>query len=270
MGAAAAGALSSRADRRADLAVLSGFDGLAQAYAGAETSRAGCEARDFVSWISPEPAGCVLDVATGCALVARNLAPWVKRVIALDLSHSMLCQARRAEGLGANLFFASGNAACLPFPDALFDLLTCTYALANFRELLVMLRESARVVSRSGRVALMDVIAPEDPSQQAQLNALEAMRGDFYTYIRAYSEWLELFRSAGLTLIESQFRRARQRLTDWLRLSPAASNAKRALALRKALFELSGKAGLVVRQKGRETELQYRTAWFLLRPGAGC
>jgi ubiquinone/menaquinone biosynthesis C-methylase UbiE len=247
--------------------VKRGFDDLARAYAASEPPKRNREIERFVQWISPREADYALDVASGPATVARVLAASVKRVVALDISHSMLQEACRFESLPAGLFRTAGDALHLPFRNATFDLLTCTYAFANIHAVAIMLSEAARVVTPAGRIAFMDVVAPEDPSQCGQLNRLEAMRSEFYTRIRTTSECVDLFRDSGLTLIRSERQRATQRMTDWLRLSPAAADPERARQLRQALLDsIEGdKAGLDPRREGDEVEFQYHAAWFLLR-----
>jgi SAM-dependent methyltransferase len=243
-----------------------GFDDLAHAYSASEPPKRRSEIGAFLDWIGPWHAGQALDVASGPATIARMLAPRVKRVFALDLSHAMLSEAGRLEALPANLFLAGGDVEHLPFQEAAFDLVTCAYALANLRDLPAMLRESVRVVARSGRIAFMDVVAPEDSSQCDSLNRLEQMRSEFYTRIRQHSECMETFRHAGLALEKSQLHEGRQRMRDWLRLSPAAADRERAKELRHALLDLGDKAGLRPRPgSDGEVEFCYQTAWFLLR-----
>lgn len=242
------------------------FDDLSLAYAASKLRRRSPEISAFVDWIRPQQGDQALDVASGPATIARVLTPRVSRVFAVDLSHAMLSQAGCFEALPANLFLTSGDVERLPFQDATFDLVTCAYAFANFREISVMLRESARVVVRSGRVAFMDVIAPEDPSQCDNLNRIESMRSDFYTRIRTYSEFVKLFRDAGLTLEMAQLHPGRQRMTDWLRLSPVATDPERSKELQQALIDVGDKAGLRPRPVSNgEVEICYQTVWFLLR-----
>src|ERR1700722_5270803 len=113
----------------------SGFDDLSRAYAASEPPKRASEIGGFLDWIRPQNSDQALDVASGPATIARILAPRVKRVFALDLSHAMLSEAGRLEALPANIFLASGNVEHLPFQEATFDLVTCAYALANLQDL---------------------------------------------------------------------------------------------------------------------------------------
>lgn len=242
-----------------------GFDDLAESYTGELPKRA-VETGKIVHWIHPQPSDRALDVASGPVTLARILAANVKSAFALDLSHSMLTESRRLEALPHNLLLISGDIGYLPFPDATFDLLTCAYAFANFVDLPRALGECARVVTRSGRVAFMDVIAPDDPVRCEALNRLEGMRSEFHTCIRTYSQLISDSRAAGLAHEKSEFHTGRQWLSDWLRLSPALNALPATDELRRRVVELAQQAGLCREGRGSEVEFTYHTAWVLLRP----
>lgn len=244
------------------------FDGLAPAYNRIAVPHEAHERRQFAAWVRTGCQDSVLDVGCGPAALARLMARRAKRVLGLDLSYRMLEAARLVQKAPSNLLFTQGNAERLPFPDASFDLVTCTYSFANFPDPLKALREMARVACASGRIALMEVIAPQDPARHAYLNRLEAQRGHFHVRILSHDEYLALFENTGLFLISSKTLRRRQLCREWLRLSPAASNRQRANRLRRMILNsVEGDlAGLHPRRRGRKLFLYYQTAWFLLQP----
>jgi SAM-dependent methyltransferase len=257
--------LSISSNNRPDLEIERRF---VHHYTASQLPNRAAEVEAFVDFIRPQPRDCALDVASGPATIARVLVRRVKRVIALDKLDLMLLEAARHEVLPANLFLACGAAEQLPFGDAAFDVLTCAYTLANIRELPRLLRECARVLTPSGRMAFMDVIAPEDPAKCEYLNRLESMRGDCFTRIRRASELLEAFQEAGLPLEDSHYSAGcRQRMGDWLRLSPAAEDHARSRVLQQMLLDsIEGdKAGLHPLRQSDDLEFHHQTAWFLLR-----
>src|SRR5438552_17575548 len=84
--------------------------------------------RFLVSRVDAGSSDTVLDVATGTGAVARELLRQKGcTVVALDQSPEMLAEARRR--LPENVELVEGTADRLPFPDASFDALTCTYVL---------------------------------------------------------------------------------------------------------------------------------------------
>jgi SAM-dependent methyltransferase len=109
------------------------------------------------------PGERVLDVACGTGIVARTAADRVGRadVVGVDLNEAMLSVASRAV---PDLELHHADVADLPFPDDVFDVALCQMALMFFPDRLGALREVARVVAPSGRVA---VLVPADLDVQA-------------------------------------------------------------------------------------------------------
>jgi ubiquinone/menaquinone biosynthesis C-methylase UbiE len=247
--------------------IRQGFDKIAADYAPIRTSTRARETREFVRWIHPGRRDCVLDAACGPASLARRFIWNVKRVYAVDLSERMIQLSRRPSGPGAQLLLTVGDVEQLPYASKSFQLVTCAYAFANFPDPLKVLREFMRVTDDKGRIAVLDVIAPEDPVNRSRLNLIEGLRSHYYTRILDRSQFTELFRVAGLRLESLQFHRRYQNWREWLRLSPAATNPEHARRLWETLLQSSeqGRAGLVTRRNDGEIVLCYETAWFLLR-----
>ena len=110
------------------------------------------------------PADRVLDVATGTAAVAIELA---RRhgcsVVGLDQSPEMLAEGRaRVEraGLAGRIELVEGRAEELPFEDGSFDALTFTYLLRYVEDPAATLAELARVVRPGGTIASLEFGVP--------------------------------------------------------------------------------------------------------------
>jgi demethylmenaquinone methyltransferase / 2-methoxy-6-polyprenyl-1,4-benzoquinol methylase len=120
--------------------------------------------RAMVDQIVPAGAGLILDVASGTAGVALQLAArTTARVVGVDLTEQMLRQGRRnvaAAGRADSIGLVAGRAEQLPFPDAAFDALTFTYLLRYVTDPQQTLAELARVVRPGGRVASLEFLAP--------------------------------------------------------------------------------------------------------------
>ena len=89
--------------------------------------------RAMVDHIVADHPGLILDVATGPAGVALQLAERTgARVVGVDLTLDMLRQGRRsvaARGMADRVQLVAGRAEQTPFADATFDALTFTYLL---------------------------------------------------------------------------------------------------------------------------------------------
>jgi len=123
--------------------------------------------RAMVDRIVPSRPGRVLDVASGTAGVALQLASRTgARVVGADLTLEMLEQGRRnvaAAGASGQIALVAGRAEQLPFPDAAFDALTFTYLLRYVDDPGATLAELARVVRPGGTVASLDFYLPPQP-----------------------------------------------------------------------------------------------------------
>jgi demethylmenaquinone methyltransferase/2-methoxy-6-polyprenyl-1,4-benzoquinol methylase len=118
----------------------------------------------LVSRIAAGPGERVLDVATGTAAVAIELATtYGCDVVGLDQSPEMLAAGRErvaAAGLSGRIRLVDGSAERLPFDDGSFDALTFTYLLRYVEEPGQTLAELARVVRPGGIVAALEFAVP--------------------------------------------------------------------------------------------------------------
>lgn len=100
----------------------------------------------------------ILDLATGSGDLALVLRRWCPAavVIGADFCEPMLREAQR-KGM-APLVVADGT--CLPFSDAVFDVVTVAFGLRNMASREQALREMARVLRPGGMVMVMDFSLP--------------------------------------------------------------------------------------------------------------
>jgi ubiquinone/menaquinone biosynthesis C-methylase UbiE len=111
---------------------------------------------DGRAWICSQALGEVLEVAVG---TGRNLPfyPQDVRLTAIDLSEEMLNIARRrAEECGREVDLQQGDAQALPFSDATFDTVVCTFSLCSIPDDRKAITEMKRVLQAGGRLLLID------------------------------------------------------------------------------------------------------------------
>jgi demethylmenaquinone methyltransferase/2-methoxy-6-polyprenyl-1,4-benzoquinol methylase len=123
--------------------------------------------RAMVDQIVPAPGNVVLDVASGTAGVALQLASRTgARVVGLDLTEHMLRRGKAnvtAAGQADRISLVAGRAEQIPLPDASVDALTFTYLLRYVDDPQATLAELARVVRPGGRVASLEFCVPPSP-----------------------------------------------------------------------------------------------------------
>ncbi len=120
--------------------------------------------RFMVSRVTVSERGRVLDVATGTAAVALDLARKNNAfIVGLDQSEPMLDTALRRvgdAGVRSRIHLVAGQAERLPFHDASFDAVTFTYLLRYVHDPSATLKELARVLRQGGTLAGLEFHVP--------------------------------------------------------------------------------------------------------------
>jgi demethylmenaquinone methyltransferase/2-methoxy-6-polyprenyl-1,4-benzoquinol methylase len=120
--------------------------------------------RAMVDHVVPAAPARVLDVATGTAGVALQLASRTGApVVGLDLTEAMLRRGQAnvaAHGATEVVTLLAGRGEQLPFPDASFDALTFTYLLRYVDDPAATLRELARVLKPGAPMASLEFLVP--------------------------------------------------------------------------------------------------------------
>lgn len=114
---------------------------------------------DSRSWVCSRAAGDTLEVGIGTGL---NLPfyPEQARLTGIDFSPAMLALARqRAAQLGRTADLREADALALPFPDASFDTVICTFALCAVPDDRRAAGEMSRVLRPGGLLLLADHVA---------------------------------------------------------------------------------------------------------------
>jgi demethylmenaquinone methyltransferase / 2-methoxy-6-polyprenyl-1,4-benzoquinol methylase len=157
--------------------------------------------RAMVDQIVPAPGDLILDVASGTAGVAIQLARRTQaRVVGVDLTERMLRQGSAnvaSAGLAGRIRLVTGRGEQLPFPDASFDSLTFTYLLRYVDDPQATLTELARVVKPGGRVASLEFYAPPSPFWRAAWWLYTRLLLPVGGLISGGREWFEVGRFLG-------------------------------------------------------------------------
>ncbi|MGH2807988.1 MAG: class I SAM-dependent methyltransferase [Actinomycetota bacterium] len=111
---------------------------------------------DHRAWACGKAAGETLEVAVGTGLNLPHYAAEAK-VTGIDLTEEMVDIAtERARELGLDVELRQGDAHDLPFQDASFDSVVCTYALCGIPDPQRAVGEMKRVLRLGGRLILVD------------------------------------------------------------------------------------------------------------------
>jgi ubiquinone/menaquinone biosynthesis C-methylase UbiE len=177
-----------------------------------QTHAQGEDLERLVEVARPERHWLALDIATGGGHTALRFAPYVRRMVATDLTARMLVAARShvcaqaamlraaTSGVVHNVAFGVADAEELPFPARTFDLVTCRIAPHHFADCARFVREGARVLAPEGLLLVQDQLLPEDERAARYVDAFERLRDPSHQRAYARSEWVGLFEGAGLVV----------------------------------------------------------------------
>lgn len=167
------------------------FDDCARTFVMSAELSSGETRHRMLEHLDPVVDETLLDIGCGPGAVTRAAGPFVKRVIALDLSRVMLgalaLESRRAGRLVPPR--VQGDAARLPIRDASVQLVACRHAARYVADLGALLAECARVLAPGGRLAIVDAALTGDAETDAALIEIEALRGPGEPRLMSENAW---------------------------------------------------------------------------------
>jgi len=107
------------------------------------------------------------DLGCGTGQVAATVAPWVRRVVAVDESSVMLKNARQRLKAFDNVEVRRGNLTALPLDDGELHTAVITLVLHHVPEPAAALAEVGRTIRPGGRVLIVDMF-PHERAEYAQ------------------------------------------------------------------------------------------------------
>jgi ubiquinone/menaquinone biosynthesis C-methylase UbiE len=190
--------------------VRSSFGRVAANYSRSTFHTSSERLQEVLELAHPLKGDLALDVATGTGNTAFALAPYVRRVVGVDVTREMLDEARRvaSERGIVNVDWVMGDAVRLPFDDETFDLYVVRAAPHHFNEFDAFLDEAFRVLKRGRDAAFVDC-APPAPARDV-LQAVEVGRDPSHVLSLTVEEWVARLAAAGF---EVEIARARE--LDW-------------------------------------------------------
>lgn len=156
-----------------DANVTGQYEDRAGAYVTSSVHAAGEDLDLMARAVAAEGQGHALDVGCGGGHVSFRLAPLVHRIVAHDLTPSMLAAVSvEAERRGIrNIETRQGRAESLPDADATFDIVATRYSAHHWGDLPAGLAEMRRVLKPGGLGLFMDVVSPGDALLDTWLQA---------------------------------------------------------------------------------------------------
>jgi ubiquinone/menaquinone biosynthesis C-methylase UbiE len=219
--------------------------------------------QEVLDLAQPKPGDLALDVATGTGNTAFALAPFVRRVIGLDLTREMLDEAGRvaANKSITNVDWVLGDAARLPFEDERFDLYTVRAAPHHFPDIAAFLSEAFRVLKPDRDAAFIDCAAPA--AARDFLHEVELRRDPSHVRSLTVDEWVEQVERAGFEVEIARERELDWDYDEWMRnqaVEPALAEE-----LARVIESAEGEARQQLHPERREGKLRHAYWHCLIR-----
>jgi ubiquinone/menaquinone biosynthesis C-methylase UbiE len=224
-----------------------------------------------LEFVKPQHTDFSLDVACGPGAFVLALAPRVRFVRGLDLTEELLRRARQLqlEHNILNAAFDRGEAEQLPYPSAVFDLVTCQCALHHMSTPAVALREIVRVMKAEGRLAVIDTLSPESDPKFELHNLIERTRDPSHTLALRLTTFLEIFENLGLEIAHQSLRRRQRLFNQWMLRAGLKPGHRRYRETRKLLEDSipGDRASYSPRVEDDDISMVHHEGMFLLVGG---
>jgi ubiquinone/menaquinone biosynthesis C-methylase UbiE len=224
-----------------------------------------------LEFVKPQSPDLALDVACGPGAFVLALALRVRFARGLDLTEELLRRARQLqlERNIPNAAFDKGEAEQRPYPNAVFDLVTCQCALHHMPKPAMALREMVRVMKPEGRLAVIDTLSPESDSKFELHNLIETTRDPSHTLALRLTTFLEIFENLGLEIAHQSLKRRQRFFNQWMLRAGLKPGHRRYRETRKLLEEsIPGDfAGYSARVQDDDISIVQHEGMFLLVGG---
>lgn len=199
--------------------VQSQFGPRAKSYLTSAVHAQGEDLAHFAAMLAEEGAGTrVLDMGCGGGHMSFAAAPFVREVVAYDLSPEMLAVVAHAAGERGygNVLTEQGEAEALPFDDASFDWVVSRFSAHHWTDWRAGLGEAYRVLRPGGRGLFIDVVSPALGVLDTYLQTVEVLRDT--SHVRDYTpaEWETALAARGFVTHATRRHRLRMEFASWV------------------------------------------------------
>ena len=210
------------------------FSRHAKEYASSESHMHGKDLDLLISMLDLKKNYKALDVGTGPGFVAFEMSAKVAVSVGLDMNEHMLDIAvRKAEDDNkSNVIFVKGDALSMPFPDNVFDIVSCRRVAHHIKDKKRFIEEAWRVLKKGGKFGITDLLKPMNDKKDL-FNKFEKARDTSYISSESLDYWFKLLKENAFQVDNFKTFEMKETFESWLspisENSPAGRKAKKIL-----------------------------------------
>jgi ubiquinone/menaquinone biosynthesis C-methylase UbiE len=221
-----------------DSNVTAQFGPRAAAYVTSAVHAAGEDLKQIAALAAARKPARALDLGCGGGHVSFNVAPFVKELVAYDLSADMLnAVAKEASTRGlTNISTQHGSVEKIAAPDGAFDFVATRYSAHHWHNVQAGLNEARRVLAPGGVAIFADTSTSGAALIDTHLQAIELLRDPSHVRNYAVAEWTAFLKAAGFAPGAPTMRRVRLDFATWIaRMATPEVNVKAIRALQTSM-----------------------------------
>jgi ubiquinone/menaquinone biosynthesis C-methylase UbiE len=225
--------------------------------------------QEILNWITESlplnKAHRVLDVAAGTGHLSRAIVPFVREVLAMDITRGMLNQARQenAHGNFDNIFLQEGSAEDLPYEAETFDFVTSRLSIHHFENPVIPLREMVRVCKLKHRIGIIDLLSPTDQKISETYNHLERLRDPSHTMALSRQQMEKMMTEAGIFIEKIKIQDIEVDFQRWVQMTE--TKVETAEVIRDRLLkEIDGSTKTGMRPFLKNGALKFLHVWSII------
>jgi len=246
----------SDSDREHTKEVTEQFTRAAEAFS--ERSRGRFDVLDPVAFSRVEPGQSVIEVGGGSGNFISKFQSIAGLAAIFDLTPAMLGVARRTY---PGLALVVADAERLPLASGSADLATTAQALHHMATPVEVVRELRRVTKRSGRVLVVDSVAPDRIEEARAMNELDLIRDPSHVAFRSPAAMKVIVQAAGLDIVDEHLSVEQQKLSQWM--WPDEFPGERIEAVRNFIEERGAETGMKFERSGGDWVFERRRLMLL-------
>ncbi len=199
--------------------VINHYDSRADAYLNSTVHAQGADIEAMAQLVGHRPDAIALDMGCGGGHVSFRLASLVKKVVACDVSPTMLsvvsaeAQRRQID----NIVTKQVAAELLTCPDQSFDVVATRYSAHHWHLYKEGLGQIHRVLKNDGLAIFMDVVSPGIALLDTWLQSIELLRDTSHVRNASTAEWESVLKALGFEITQRSTYRLRLEFDAWIK-----------------------------------------------------